>query len=98
MLLKVPNRRLLSLSTIDLIEGEEDLGEELEKKEKSIMSNPSSLLRTPLSPKMVNRNPLRFLTPPTEPSSSTPMCGIREIGESIMPQTEVVDQSLVNPV
>ncbi|KAH0722462.1 hypothetical protein KY289_005506 [Solanum tuberosum] len=47
---------------------------------------------------MVNPNPFRFSTPPTEPSSSTPMCGMGETGESIMPQTKVVDQSLVNPV
>ncbi|KAH0778686.1 hypothetical protein KY290_005113 [Solanum tuberosum] len=62
------------------------------------MLNPSSPLRTPLSLEMVNPNPFRFSTPPTEPSSSTPMCGMGETGESIMPQTKVVDQSLVNPV
>ncbi|WMV49497.1 hypothetical protein MTR67_042882 [Solanum verrucosum] len=62
------------------------------------MSNPSSPSRTSLSPKMVNPNPFQFSTTPTKPSPSTPMCGMGETGESTIPQTKVMDQSLVNHV
>uniref|UniRef100_M1DBE9 Uncharacterized protein n=1 Tax=Solanum tuberosum TaxID=4113 RepID=M1DBE9_SOLTU len=60
------------------------------------MSNISSPSKLPVSQEIETLSSFNFSIPPSEESPSTPVCGVGESAESIIPHTEVVASPVLN--